>query len=158
MADSVWDVSRQGFDPDVVAETAANLGIKTEETSLDLKNEKKEVLKTVKFVKVLFDAPVYENDTPEDRFQRATAFFETLQPAVKDENGSVKRQNNPLDILCSHVAYSLDLTLRNSIRARETAVLAGPDKEIERASAKLAAHLKITLDEARVRVRTAWGM
>ena len=155
---SVYDVSRQSFDPARVAEVAESLGIATEETSLDLKNEKKEVVKTIKFVKVLFEKPTGPEDTPDERLARLVAFFEELQPASTNDKGEVIRENNPLDVAAGHVTYSLDLTLRGGIRSKEALAIQGPDKEIAKQAKKLAAYKGITEDAALELVKLAWGV
>lgn len=149
---SVWDVSRQSFDLDAHRKAAEDLGIAIEPATLPLKNDKGVVVKTIDFVKVLFQKPVSAEDTPADRFERATKFFELLQPPAKD------RENNPLDILAAHLTNSMDLTMRNGIRSSEKAVLEGPDKAIMKSAKQMAAHLKITEDEALQRTKAAWGV
>lgn len=155
---SVWDVSRQAFDPDKAAEVAKACGIATKPTSLELKDDKGKVVKTVDFQKVLFAEPICIGDTPADRLARAVEFFEQLQPPVKDKDENVIRENNPLDIYGAHATYSLDLTMRTGIKSKEKSVLEGPDKAIGKAAAQLAAHMGITAEAALARIKVAWGV
>jgi len=153
VVDKTQDVSRQGVSPEVVATVAASLGIVLKDTDLEIKDEKGVVLK-----KVLFKKPVFEDGdaTPDEKFEAAVAFIEELFPAVKNEKGEVTRENNPLNILLSHLTYSFDLTQRNAIRSKEKIVLEGPDKAIGKAAKDLASFQNISLDEALVRVRSLW--
>ena len=155
VVDKTGEVSRQGVPPELVATIAASLGIVLKDTDLEIKDEKGVVLK-----KVLFKKPVFEDGdaTPDDKFAAAVSFLEELFPAVENEKGEVTRENNPLNILLSHLTYSFDLTQRNAIRSKEKVVLEGPDKEIAKEAAKLAAFRGISLEEATKRVRLAWGM
>jgi hypothetical protein len=150
---NVNEVSRQAIDPVVVAQVCEKLGIVLKDTDLEIRNEKKEVLK-----KVTFKKPVFEDgDKPAaERFQAAVEFLETVQPPQTDKEGKVTRVNNPLDILLSHLSYSFDLTQRNGIRSKESILIAGPDKEMEKQAKKIAAAKGITFEAALERVKLAW--
>ena len=153
VVDKTGEVSRQGVAPELVATIAASLGIVLKDTDLEIKDEKGVVLK-----KVLFKKPVFEDgdSSPDDKFAAVLAFLEELFPAVKNDKGVVERENNPLNILLSHMTYSFDLTQRNAIRSKEKVVLEGPDKAIGKAAKDLASFQGITLDEALARVRSLW--
>lgn len=154
---SVYDVSRSSFDPTEAAQVAESLGIVTEATDLEIKNEAGKVIKTVAFRKVLFEEPIGADDTPEERLARRLAFFEELQPAVS-KDGVVVRLNSPLDIDAVHVTSSLDLAMRNGIRSKEKIALEGPSNSILASAKKLAAYKNISLDEAVALVKVAWGV
>ena len=151
---SVNDVSRQGADTSRVAEVARELGIVLEPTKLEVKDDKGNVVKTVDFQKVKFESG---DASPDDKFAAACSLLETLFPQVEKE-GVVTRENNPINIMLSHLTYSFDLTLRNSIRSKERIAIEGPDKEIEREAKRLAAHKSIPYEDALARVKVAWGV
>lgn len=149
-----YDVSREFVAEQKLADTAKSFGIASENTNLEIKSKDgSKVLAKVDFQKVLFQKPVDSEDTPEARMDRAVAFFQSVQPEEKNEDGSVKRINHPYDVILAHVSYSLDLTERNGIRAREAAVLEGPDKAIEQMAVKLSKLKGIPIEEARKKAR-----
>ncbi len=154
MAESnINDVSRQYADPARVQEVCAELGIVTKPTDVEIKNEKGEVLKKVPFVKAVFE----DGDrASEDKLAAALSLIETLFPAVRDEDGSIVRTNDPVAILLSHLTYSFDLTIRNGVRSKERSIVEGPDKEIEKQAKRLAAFKQISYAEALEKVKSAW--
>lgn len=138
------------------SELAVTSGVKLEETSLDLNDKTGKTLKTIHFPKVRFEESTGPEDTPDERFARMVAFFQTAFPPVKGADGTLQRANNPLDIIASHVSYSLDLTMRNGIRSKEAALLEGPDKAMLKQAEKLAQFKGISIEAALAKVKAAW--
>jgi len=136
---------------------AKQCGVTLRAASKDIKLDAKgAVLKTINFKLPEFEEdPIGADDKPiskslEDKLDSAILFYGEL---VKDEKGAV----GVLTMLAD-ASYGRGLKIRSAIDVREKLALKGPEDEIEKEAKKLASFRGITLDDARERVKIAWGV